>query len=315
MSAFVLVLGVPFTRAAPLPPPKQPLQLSMSLDRDTYYPGEPIFAELALTNRDPRPVTIPAIAIWDQSVRFEYLDEKGRKFTLGPSSVVCGVFRSTVRLSQFQQLKDWKDLQDEYCLYPYRAWLLEPGTYTMRAFCKSVFSFDGIERSQEFETTSPPVVFKVVQPTGVQKEALDFIRRTISERIDPVTPKDPKDPESVRAAQKETQERFDFRMQSWRHYIGKKWPDVVELTQGERYGAAALLQYDPARCYWSSASSPLVKGLCAFRLFATGGDAGPRREREKERQKWAEVLVKEYPNTIAAMTARYYLDNPPRPDR
>ena len=133
--------------------------------------------------------------------------------------------------------------------------------------------------------TSPPVVFKVVQPTGVQKEALDFIRRTISQGVDPVTPKDPKDPESVRAAQKATEDAFDLRMDLWRRHIGKKWPDVVELTRGERYGAAALFQYDPARCYSSPASTPPMKGLCADILFATGGDAWPKREQEKERRK------------------------------
>jgi hypothetical protein len=316
ISACVLVLGAPFTCAAPLPPTKEPLQLSLTVDRDTYYEWEPIFAELVLTNRDPRPVTLSTSGV-GQSRWFEYTDVRGQTLTLDYGATDCGRHPPTSKLDQFQSVRTWIDLQHAFVHVPPRPWLAEPGTYTMRGYCRCAFSFegvDGLKRAQEVVIASPAVVFKIVRPAGVQKEALDFIRRTITEQVTPEAPKDPKDPQSGRAAQKETEDTIRGRMDSWRRHL-RKLPELIELTKGERYGAAALYQYDPARCYVSPAATPQMKGLCAFKLYAYGGYADRKADQEKERRRWAEVLVKEYPNADVAIGAKTYLDKLPKPDK
>jgi hypothetical protein len=310
----VSLLLRPSATAAPLPPPKQPLQLSLTLDRHTYYQWEPIFAEVTLANRHPQPVTIPANSLRHYVVWFEYKDEKGKTFTLSGGAAPDSVNTRTMNLNRVQPLKTWIDLQRDFWHIPDRPWLSEPGSYTMRAISKSAFSFGGAEPPVETEIVSEPITFKIVPPAGAQKQALDLIRRTIAEGVPPVMPKDPKDPKSIRAAQEETEDQVN-RLMSWWLRHRTKLPEVIEVTKGERFGVAALYEFDPARCYVSPEATPPMKALCAYKLFVRGGYAGTKAEQETERRRWAEVLVNMYPNAIQSIEARKYLEGLSKPNK
>ena len=220
-----------------------PLSISLSLDKDTVVPYEPLLVRVRVANSGDAAVAIPDIGRLTGSVAFDFRFEtqsgeeleQGMRFsitrshglgqpqlTLAPGETV------TSRAAQIGEWTGMPDPENE------RLRCFRPGVYSVRAFWQVGMLPESFMREQ---ISSTPSFFTVVEPTALQKPALALYRDLAASLMLPP--------------------RVDSRQRSTlRERVRAKWADVEGLAKrmisqcpAEPY--VVLAEVDLAHDYWS----------------------------------------------------------------
>jgi hypothetical protein len=301
---FLLASG--WSWAAPRPEPKQPLSLSISVDRETYLPYEPIWVDWAVTNHGSESLHVsPEHAPTVMDFQFATANEKNAE--LEPRCIICyqkplpfGVIESG------KSLRGWFNLRDA------RQGLPTVGALRLRTTAHFAFSrtrpllplLEGINMTT---VSSNTVKLEVVKPAGLDRDTIRFICGEKDKPEDPDT---------------DAHDRYgDW---GWR----RCWA-VFEQSKSERFRAAASLYCgiqlpeEMARervteegvrkamqslryCKDSPGSSRYLRGLATLHLARCSIRKTSFRN-HKEAKALGELLLADYPDTAIAAEAKELL--------
>src|SRR5262249_13613494 len=131
-----LTLVSPALCAAPVPsPPPPPIRLTISLDRQSYLPREPIWVEWSLTNAEPRLLKRrPVFA--DYELEFDCVDEERQKGAVGHWGPGADFDTPEyIPLAEGQWIRGWLNLRDG------RVGLYGTGKFKLRGCCRTVYDY------------------------------------------------------------------------------------------------------------------------------------------------------------------------------
>ena len=165
-------------RSAPAPVPKDPLVLSLELDRSSYLQQEPIFLDLRLTNASEERLHLPALAIY-MNLRFEVQPEKGKAVELRGMGHAPDVTKLL-----FVWLESRRTQRASLVLQHYgRPDDFTTGSFTVRAVCDIAYAKSGKKSDAvPLRLTSDLVKFSVQPPSAAEKETVAYLRGLPGER-------------------------------------------------------------------------------------------------------------------------------------
>jgi hypothetical protein len=291
-SCFLLVVSGSPVVAAPLPERWCPLEMTLALDRPEYLPGEPIIARLTLTNRARETLLVPSTAL---SAWFECSPADGTYESLRTSSISCGTGRPPLfPLLAGQTLSRRIDVSGRW-LVPVR-----PGRYALRATGDVAFCHKSIEDAVSYPVTSNAVAFEIVAATGAEADAFHLIEQWVMEKVR----------EPAGSSPSERADIAELRAYYWMAWCYEGGPRgrILESTNADRYQAAILAIRYPDYAYFSSALSEDGKVLAALYAMRQSTREAGAAARDATRY-WADLLVRDYPDSVEAHEAREFLND------
>jgi hypothetical protein len=317
--------------AAPAPRPG-PVEFTVTLDRKSYLPLEPILAECALTNVSKQDVLVPADS-WIPAC-FEGTDGKGYKIALGMVGTYCPDRASMplVRLQPGQSLHNWLQLNADFTPPP------RVGRYTLRALRPVGYTYSDREHGEEFEASSEEVSFEVVKPEGGDAEAVKMIEAAVLKRCPPPSDAGPDDikaalegrpvgeslrrwaegyedacnrrlsfPSDEEVAKQDKSPRFRVAASFWlgvhSYHSGRRSDDSPGVNEDILKEAVQRLTVGRD----SDGASPYLKGLARYHLLLCKLEDRSDDAR-REAKKMAEALIEDCPKTFMADKAQEVLD-------
>jgi hypothetical protein len=151
------------------------------------------------------------------------------------------------------------------------------------------------------EVTTDAIGFEIVAPTGTDADAFRLIERWVWEKV----------PEPAAGTSLMDREQIArWRDEQWMYWYfeGGPWGRILERTHAERYQAAALATWEPERGYDCPAltNDGRVK---AARLAMRQASTKPGADARASTRYWAELLLREYPESVEAHQALELLND------
>jgi hypothetical protein len=307
---FVLSVGV--SLSAPRPKPKQPLPptFSITVDRESYLPHEPIWVDWVVTNQGDDSLYVSQRDAVN-FIRFTYMDAKEKAGFIEKRSFGCYTVMPPpfIVLDSGKSMRGWFNFRDLYVNLPNSGTLAFQGTarlcYSREA--PQYPNFDGVLIG---DSPSNTVKLEISKPAGADKDTVSFIIKENRGNPDDIDGSVRTEAGAwgriPRQARKviETTKSERFRAHA-SFYIGLK---ALEGTNTRE--AARVVSDEDVRtaiqsfrsCKDSPESSRYLRGLATLQLARAYSYAVPAGNRKKAKE-LAEMLPGEYPNTAIAFQA------------